>query len=560
MGISLSKIVATLKPRRRWFQYSLRTLLLLVTALAVWLGFYVHRANKQREAVAAIQRLGGWLRYDYQIVGGKFDPKAESPIPVWLLKALGEVFFHDVVEVNLVYNDDGPRRLENANLSDESLYHLPNLPGVRALLLRDAQATDEGLECVGQLKRLERLLVWDASEVSDFGIRYLRDLKNLRDLHISNSGITDDALRVIGTLYRLEHLSLQGNRFTDRGLKHLRKLSRLKSLSIGAGKTRVTDDGLVHLHALKNLKTLELYGSPITHEGLAKLRSALASIQVFHELTDTPRAIVKEQIPAPTTPQLRFLSWGHRPPENREDPIQGAYWHRSGTPATDPSELDPLRRLRGFAGDGQRDKCLYLFISHPGFSADAFGQIDLLDASGQPLDNAMHPIRASTAGAIPNKRPGWQLFEVEARPGVLPDSGTLRLRYTAGEWKEIAILPVDSEMGDGVGQGVSLVAIGETANGVSFVTLMIDQAAGAEFQYGLRAKDGTDRPIRRDGLVALDRRNSAKVYTFTFRCPLESIAAFDLLCRKKEETVFHDVSLRPGYTAPAEQPGIDENQ
>ena len=50
------------KPRRRWFQYSLRTLLVLVTVLCVWLGVTVNRARKQREAVAAIQELGGTVR------------------------------------------------------------------------------------------------------------------------------------------------------------------------------------------------------------------------------------------------------------------------------------------------------------------------------------------------------------------------------------------------------------------------------------------------------------------------------------------------------------------
>ena len=42
------------KPRRRWFQYSLRTLFVLVTVLCVWLGVTVERARKQREAVVVL--------------------------------------------------------------------------------------------------------------------------------------------------------------------------------------------------------------------------------------------------------------------------------------------------------------------------------------------------------------------------------------------------------------------------------------------------------------------------------------------------------------------------
>ena len=65
------------KPRRRWFQFSLRTLMVLVTVLCVWLGLVSERARKQREAVAAIEALGGWVWYDYQNSG------QEPPGPKW---------------------------------------------------------------------------------------------------------------------------------------------------------------------------------------------------------------------------------------------------------------------------------------------------------------------------------------------------------------------------------------------------------------------------------------------------------------------------------------------
>ena len=39
------------KPRRRWWQVSLRTLLVLVTLLSIGLGWFVHRGERQRSAV-----------------------------------------------------------------------------------------------------------------------------------------------------------------------------------------------------------------------------------------------------------------------------------------------------------------------------------------------------------------------------------------------------------------------------------------------------------------------------------------------------------------------------
>lgn len=285
MPYFFSKALAFLKPKRRWFQYSLRTLFLLVTIFAIWLGFTVHRVNRQRDAVAAIREMGGWIRYDFQISSGKFDPKAQSSIPNWLLRFVGYDFFHDVVEVNLVYNDDGPQRLNNPNVIYVPLKCLGGLPRLKALFLYDAQATDQGLAHVGRLKHLEKLYMWDASEVSDIGVQHLRNLSHLKDLHINNSNITDEALRIFGGLTRLETLSLQGNCFTDRGLKSLRRLTRLRQLCIGLGDTRITDEGLLHLHGLKNLSLLELQKSPVTQAGLAKLQQALPKVGVVHEDT-----------------------------------------------------------------------------------------------------------------------------------------------------------------------------------------------------------------------------------------------------------------------------------
>lgn len=62
--------------KRRFFQFGLRTLFLLTTIFAVWLGIHIHRARKQKEAVKAIRDFGGWVYYDFQETptgSGKFD-------------------------------------------------------------------------------------------------------------------------------------------------------------------------------------------------------------------------------------------------------------------------------------------------------------------------------------------------------------------------------------------------------------------------------------------------------------------------------------------------------
>lgn len=83
-----------MKPTRRWFQYSLRSLLVILTALAVWLGVVVNRAREQREAVGAIEAAGGAVYFDWE-----FEPDRKPHGPVWLRKIIGDDYFQRATSV-----------------------------------------------------------------------------------------------------------------------------------------------------------------------------------------------------------------------------------------------------------------------------------------------------------------------------------------------------------------------------------------------------------------------------------------------------------------------------
>ncbi len=51
--------MTTIKPARRWLQFSLRSLLLLTLAVALWLGYEVRQARKVERTIEAIRALGG---------------------------------------------------------------------------------------------------------------------------------------------------------------------------------------------------------------------------------------------------------------------------------------------------------------------------------------------------------------------------------------------------------------------------------------------------------------------------------------------------------------------
>src|SRR5215471_13446031 len=104
--------------KSRWFRFSLRTLLLLITALCVWLGIQVNAARRQRDAVAKLQKASGEIYYDYQMVpqGGLMQsgvppgirlrdevvfPDRLPPGPAWLRKLIGDDCFPTVVAAHL---------------------------------------------------------------------------------------------------------------------------------------------------------------------------------------------------------------------------------------------------------------------------------------------------------------------------------------------------------------------------------------------------------------------------------------------------------------------------
>ena len=60
----------------RWYQYSLRSLMIFVLVCGVllgWAGSFFKRLHEQRQAVTRIEGLGGTVNYDYRYHDGQWD-------------------------------------------------------------------------------------------------------------------------------------------------------------------------------------------------------------------------------------------------------------------------------------------------------------------------------------------------------------------------------------------------------------------------------------------------------------------------------------------------------
>jgi hypothetical protein len=174
------------KSRHRWFRFSLRAMLLMVTLLCMWLGVTANRANQQRRAAERIKAAGGDVGYDYEIDENHNwrhdDPSA--PSPKWLSDIIGVDYSATVVDVHL------------HDLDDDSLAALVSLPHLRSLVIFDGpNVTDARLERLQELPRLERLQPWMCDRLTDAGLQHLAGLKHLSHLIVSGAKITPAGLR-----------------------------------------------------------------------------------------------------------------------------------------------------------------------------------------------------------------------------------------------------------------------------------------------------------------------------------------------------------------------------
>jgi hypothetical protein len=220
----------------RWYQFRLRTLLVLMLLASVAMGAVattMRAAARQRDAVAEFCAAGGWVYYRDQLdADGSFllELQNKPPGPPWLRKLLGDDFF---------------RTVEQADVdSDAACKYLPQFDQLRIVVVREG--------------------------VTDAGLEHLNELRQLRDLVLFNDGLTSAGFEHIAELTWLEHLSLRGTHTGDAELERLRPMAKLRHL--GLEETKVTDAGLRHLEGLTSLEDLRLDKTQVGDAGVGRLK------------------------------------------------------------------------------------------------------------------------------------------------------------------------------------------------------------------------------------------------------------------------------------------------
>lgn len=297
------------RPGRRW-RYRLRALLLLVLLASIgmsWFAARMHRARRQREAVAAIEKSGGCVIY-YHEEGTPFPFSRMPPRgPLWLRRLLGDDFFRTVLEARVTSDADFQhlKQLDQLKrvrfcgpIGESAAFCLEELHLTPEPTLADQDPVCAEWEQIAQLSKLEELYV-GATDVGDAELERLKAMAQLRCLDLYGTKITDAGLRHLAGLTRLETLRLDRTQIGDVGVAHLKALKQLKRL--GLARTRITDGALEHLTGLNHLAELDLRLTNVTAEGVTKIEQALPRCKVGSSIERAPTRPTVEPDETPIT-------------------------------------------------------------------------------------------------------------------------------------------------------------------------------------------------------------------------------------------------------------------
>jgi hypothetical protein len=290
-------------PWWRYLRLSVRGLMLVVLAVGGCLGWWMHLAHVQRQAVAAIRAAGGSISYEWYVPG---DPSK----PGWR-RWVAEHVDVDLTS-NVVYARLSPRcgeaelaqvakfdHLEHlyadgANVTDASMPSLGRLTRLRFLDLENCPITDSALVHLEALTRLEFLSL-ERTPVTDAGLVHLKGLTNLRVLQLAGAQVADAGLASLERLASLEDLTLARTKVGDAGLAHLTRLPRLQNLRLD--RTWITDAGLVHLGGITSLKVLNLSCTQVTAVGKSQILKALPNLIIDISSPDGTDTAAKAEKP-----------------------------------------------------------------------------------------------------------------------------------------------------------------------------------------------------------------------------------------------------------------------
>jgi internalin A len=256
------------KPKRRWFQFSLKTLLVTIALMCLALGYVVYKRDVAARAKVAAETLK--IRgASYEFPPGKMPGMGNE----WSVAILGDDAYEHIAGLSL----------RGSQFHDADLTQVAKLKSLRFLSIHDSDISDAGLRRISLLSLMAKLYLVNCKKLTDDGLHHLRPMTHLKELGLEGTLVSDEGLKTLEGFGELDYLDLNDTRITDAGLAKLSKMPALKWLSVGC--TGVSDAGLGKLREMQQLETLGLSNSGISDSGLVYLQE-FPRLK-FLDLTDT---------------------------------------------------------------------------------------------------------------------------------------------------------------------------------------------------------------------------------------------------------------------------------
>lgn len=286
------------RPRRPWFQFSLRTLLLAMLVFGCGLSWFADKKMKSRKAWKPIRMMqsdtasfaldgldrnhgwsnGNWLERQL----GIDLPISPRSATLWGVTSNGNAIagLSHLKQIESVRLEDFIRPA-TYELIDDEMSLLSKLPMLNSLKISSNQFTGEGLRHFAGNTRIRTLDFSGSKTLSSKGISSIEFLPSLETLNMQGNGLPTGLFTVLPRSTSIKSLDFSDTYISDYVVVELREMQNLKVLNLR--RTKVTDVivGYVGYHTVfPSLKEIDVRQTRATAKGIARLKARRPQLTV----------------------------------------------------------------------------------------------------------------------------------------------------------------------------------------------------------------------------------------------------------------------------------------